>query len=164
MKYSIFRNIIELINVTEEAMTNYHYLWWTYNNNKQNFTLYCIYDRKKNDNCTKLGSFTLARYDNDWRLYVRRIRKHPDQGKLIEGELNDPPCSNDYIVRKFKIDKICNLQDEMAKNKRAFAILMKYTKQSPVYMEDEKEYNQVFSGANRTLASYGYTFKKNKVF
>ena len=34
------RNMIEFINVTDESMRNYHYLWYTYTHNI-NFTLMC---------------------------------------------------------------------------------------------------------------------------
>ena len=54
--------MIELMNITDEAMRNYHYLWYTYIN-RQNFTLFCrIYN-----NCDEeILKFILA--EENWHF------------------------------------------------------------------------------------------------
>ena len=141
-------NMIELMNITDEAMRNYHYLWYTYIN-RQNFTLFCrIYN-----NCDEeILKFILA--EENWHFKViEEIRKSPEMGKLIEAESTSPPCTNEQTVKELKIEPICNLLKNVSTSKRAFLKLMKYTKQSPVFLEDQDDFD--------SISTYGYTLKNN---
>ena len=46
---------VELLNMTDEVMRNYHSLWQTYNGNKRNFTLLCIHTRHINSSLEPLA-------------------------------------------------------------------------------------------------------------
>ena len=162
-----YNNMVELMNITVEAMRNYHYLWMTYIKDRKNFTLVCVND--KSNNCSiNLFSFTLLSKSllppNNYKLfenYASAIRKNPEKGigMLIEGEVTAPPCSVPENVKKFKIGPICSMFKNINGNTDAFLKLMKFTKQSPVFMEEENEYKSIFSSA---VSKYGYILKKNK--
>ena len=79
---------------------------------------------------------------------------------LFKGEVTAPPCSDPETVKKFKIDQICNFIKNVSSQKEAFLKLMKYTKQSPVFMEEDDEYHSVFSIVNLVSKKYGYSVKK----
>ena len=143
----IINNMIELINITNEAMRNYHYLWYTYIN-RQNFTLFCRVDNDCNNEKLK---FLLA--EEDWHLdVVKELRNNPQLGKLIEADSTSPPCANTKTVQKLKIESICNFVKNVSRSKRAFLNLMKYTKQSPVYLEHHNDISSI-------PLKYGYTLK-----
>ena len=126
--------MIELTNITDEAMRNYHYLWYTYNNNNENFTLFCNAEYSSLwIDCTQepLRYFLAEEY---WHFeLVEKIRNKSAEGIVIENNESVPPCSSQDIIKKFKIDTICRLIQNISANKIAFLNLMKYTKQSPVY-------------------------------
>ena len=134
-------HILQFMNITFESWRNYHYLWYTYYNNNGNFTLKCNFMA----NCTAEPlSFYLD--DGEEDLFSQ------EEDIIIEGYSNSPPCSNSSITMKFKIDKICSIQKIVSENKKAFLKLMKFTKQSPVYLQDTDKY---FNVSQR----YGYIIK-----
>ena len=69
-------DIIELDGITVEAWRNYHYLWYTYYHEKQNFTLYCMLE-----NCTAL-EFFLSQHSFMDNLIVEQIRRNQGEEKL----------------------------------------------------------------------------------
>ena len=150
-------NSIDLINITEEAMRNYHFLWNTYNNYKENFTIFCENIDKINCSVNHLN-YVLAENLND---KVNAIKKHPLKGKIVEGKASSPPCSNNETIQKFKLGSICNFLKNIADNKEAFLKIMKFAKQRPVYLEDDEEYLSIFQKEIMTL--YGFNGMKNKV-
>ena len=153
-------SLIELINIPDEEMINYHYLWWTYNNNKVNITLFC--ETTEENNCSENRAiFRLALSDVHFGI-VNSIKNSPEKGKLIEDFITEPPCKNDSIVQKFKIKLICDLHTNISHNKNIFLKLMLYTKQSPIYMDSEKE-KSLFQKANETFNAKGYVYVKNEV-
>ena len=58
-----FQIMLELTNITRESMRNYHFLWWIYNNKRENLTLYCKYIDSK-DNCSDIDGYSIA--DSDY--------------------------------------------------------------------------------------------------
>ena len=144
-------DIIELDGITVEAWRNYHYLWYTYYHEKQNFTLFCMLE-----NCTaKPLEFVLSENSFTDKLIVEQIRKNLEEEKLVEGVSTSPPCSNSATIDKFKLKAICSFQTNMSNNKETFLELMKFTKQSPVFLEDKVEEYSSFP------TKYGYTKKKS---
>ena len=77
---------------------------------------------------------------------------------MVEGYVTDQPCSNIDVIHQFKIDPICDFIKTVSHNKEAFLKLMKFTKQSPVFLEEDDEYNSVFSDV--VNAKFGYSLKK----
>ena len=143
-------------NITEEASRNYYYLWLTYNHEMRNFTLFCLHDSK--GKCSeKPQDFTLATRKSHFET-VRGIRNNPGKGQVIEGEVTSPPCENPKIVKEFKINQICDFIVSVSSNHEAFLKLMKFSKQSPVFLEETDEYSSIFSAIN---ASFGYTLKRS---
>ena len=137
-------NIIEFMNITHEALRNYHYLWHTYYYGNTNFTLYCeIYS-----DCSNALDFLLA--DIDKNLY---IKKNLDLYYTVTGNSTSPPCSKSETVKKFKIETICNILTIISKNKELFLNLMKYTKQSPTFLEDVADEYSPFN------QEFGFTFR-----
>ena len=146
--------MLELVNITDEAMRNYHFLWYSYISRK-NFTLFC----RRENNCNEEPlKFLFA--EEDWHSkVVEEIRNFPEMGKLIETESNSPPCTNLENVQKMKIVSICRFLQNISSsnNVKALLKLMKYTKQSPVFLEDFNDFENMGS----ISAKYGYTLKKN---
>ena len=158
-----YNNMLELLNFTDEGFRNYHYLWYTYNENFENFTLVCIND--KNTNCSKDPlKFGLVNNEKDgifFRGMATHVRRNPELGMLLEGVVTSPPCTDNEINRKFKISPICNFMENIFNNKDGFLKLMKFTKQNPVFLEEDSEYYSVFPKLNISL--HGYNLKKDKV-
>ena len=153
---SFANGIIDLTgfdDITHEALRNYHFLWLTYYYERSNFTLVCL---NSDFNCTsevdngRQEKFQLV-HQNDY--YADEIRNNPDYGEIIEGSSSSPPCLNTETLKKFKIQSICNLLKNMSHQKEKFLNIMKFTKQSPVFLEHE-EYSSIFT-------KYGYTFRNN---
>ena len=155
--------MIELVNIPEEAIRNYHYLWWSYMNNKDNMTLFCT--SQYGVNCSDPSMYTLLtnKYDNKYHYYVSEIKRNPDIGKLVEGFVIDIPCSNKEVIKKFKIEPICSFHQKIIDNKKSFLKLMKFTKQCPVYAETEEEYLSLFKNLNKTLNTNYFIPRKEKV-
>ena len=149
--------MIELLNITDEAMRNYNILWQTYNENKKDFTLMCIHTKKRN--CS-LDPLAFHFVDRDIVMKeANDVRKNQSLGILIEGEVIAPPCTDPTTVKKFKIDPICDFLKNVSHNKEAFLKLMIFTKQSPVILEEDDEYYSVFS--NVDSCKFGHSLKKN---
>ena len=126
--------------------------------------MFCYYTISK-DNCSDYSGsgYKFAFTETEFSRYVNPIKNNPLKGKVIEEEISEPPCANKDIIKKFKISNICNFIQKINEYKEAFLLLMKFTKQTPVYLEEEDEYNTIFQNANLTLQSFGYTYRKEKV-
>ena len=74
----------------------------------------------------------------------------------MEGSTNEPPCMDEEIIENFKIGPICKLQNDVSGQREAFLKLMKFTKQSPTFQENEEEFMSVFQSVNKSLSQYGY--------
>ena len=111
----------------------------------------------KKINCNDENVLNFIPAEDDWHYeIVDKIRNDSDFGKFLEVETFAPPCTNGDIIKNFKIGPICDLIRNVSVNKDAFLRLMKYTKQSPVYMEDRKDYINYF-----IATEYGYTLKNS---
>ena len=151
------KNRIEFLNISNEALRNYHYHWHTYNNFTSKFTLFCY---AINANC----STDLMKYNIPEQIInvpLNSIRTNPEIGKIVEGEVSAPPCSKNETIKKLKLDKICSFIKNISENKEAFLKLMKFSKQSPVYLEKDEEYTSIFR--NESIAEFGFTSIDNKV-
>lgn len=154
--------IIEHINIPDETMIIYHFLWLVYNNNNiHNLTLYCTY--KNTNNCSEFSNFLFPSGNKQELNYIRFIKRNPKEGKIIETLVSEPPCRDENIIGKFKMKPICNLLRNVFIDKESFLKLMMATKQSPVF-ESEEEYQTYFKHANKTFRENGYIYSKKKVF
>ena len=127
------KNKIELANIPDEAFRNYHYLWYTYNNNR-NFTIFCTGSYCDSEDSAL--EFMLA--EKEWHFdIVEGIQNSSIEGLVLESNSTYPPCEDQDAKMKFKIETICNFLSNISstENKEAFLKLMKYTKQSPVYLK-----------------------------
>ena len=152
------RKLTEPNDITYEAMRNYYFLWQTYNNNNKNFTLYCD-NNKKRVNCSDPTKFKNVTREIELE-HVESLRKNPTSGRLVEGSINGPPCMNEGIIKKFKIDPICKMQKSVSDQKEAFLKLMKFTKQSPTFQETDEESASIFKSVDESLL-YGFILKKD---
>ena len=73
---------------------------------------------------------------------------------IFDLESSSPPCKNALTMKKYKIESICDLIKVVSHMKQPFLKLMKFSKQSPVYLEDQDEYTTL-------SAKYGHTLKNN---
>ena len=161
MKVRKMKNRLELLNIPDEAVRNYHYLWDTFSNSKENFTLYCLEEKNRNKNCSNRNmEFVLAENPTHYAR-VAVIRKNPDRGILVEGEAKEPPCKNPYTIKKFKIESMCSFFENITVNRNPFLTAMMFTKQNPVSSVEVHEIHTLFS--NASASKFGYTLKKNWV-
>ena len=58
-------------------------------------------------------------------------------------------------IEKFEIEQICELLKKLSNDKEAFLNLMKFSKQSPIFLEDDKDF--------QIAAKYGYTQRASSV-
>ena len=134
-------NMIELNNFTKEALRNYHLLWRSYIS-KVNITIYCL---NSHTNCLEEPlEFSIATNSEDFKQ-MQSIQKNPGKGKIIEVSAQEPPCTCHQKVESFKIDRICNFIKNVSHNKLPFLKLMKFSKQSPVSLEEDNEHYSVFT-------------------
>ena len=157
------KNKINSINIPDESIRNYHYLWLAYNNKMGNLTIFCSEER--NINCSnpksQIDKYYLAE-SIEQHLVADGIRNKNLPGKIIEGEALSPPCRNLETIKQFNINPICDFIQNISDNKEAFLKLMKFTKQSPVYQEDDEEYKSIYK--REELAEFGfYLIDKKKV-
>ena len=148
-------NIVKLSKISDEEIRNYHFLWRTFNNFQENFTLFCRTERKTN--CSDPKNFRIAERRETINM-AKSIRENPSKGKVFDGQIYESPCTQKGVVKKFKIQRICDLQSKMSENKEAFLKLMVFTKQSPIFKATE-----TFIGAKEALELYNYTLKENEV-
>ena len=140
---AIVNNKIELLNMNDESMRNYHYYWYSYNNNLGKLILLCKNNKKTNCSNDKL-KYNLA-IKEELNGFINIIRKNPEEGKLVESNVSNPPCADEEIVQMLKLEQICKFLRSVSGNRHAFMKLMKFTKQSPVYLEDDEEHTSVFN-------------------
>ena len=161
-KVKKIKNKLEILDIPDEAVRNYHYLWDTFLNKKKNFTLFCLEEKKKEENCSSKSplEFVLAENPTHYAR-VSSIRNNPAKGILVEGEAFEPPCRNPTTVRKFKIEPICNLLKNITANQNPFLTAMMFTKQDPVFLVEEDEIHSMFS--NNSALKYGYFLKESRV-
>ena len=82
------------------------------------------------------------------------------KGMFFEFEQTDPPCTSNNL-NKFKIEPICTLLDSILYNKENFLRLMKYVKQSPIYLG---EHELFLSPTNGYILKKRYMVKIIKTF
>ena len=150
-------NVIELNKITDEAMRNYHLLWCSYIH-KVNITIYCLNIGVK---CSEEPlKFSIAAKTSDFER-IQNIQQNPGKGsKIIEVSAQKPPCTCRQTVENFKIERICNFIKNVSQNKLPFLKLMKFTKQSPVSLEEDNEHYSVFS-SDASFNDSRYTVLKN---
>ena len=155
---TVVNNMVELLNITDKSMRNYHFLWYSYFN-KENITLFCV--NSKHVNCTEnpLHGWSIANKKFEFEI-VDKIRRERDLdfGQLMDIEAMEPPCTNNDNTEKYKIGSICKFIRSIARNKEAFLKLMKFSKQSPVFQEDDIEHLSVFP--NQSADKFGFTLKR----
>ena len=167
----MMKTLKNIIPVASESVINYHYLWVSYLNNRKTVSVFCIWDDKtdcnnyikKQKNDVEIN-YKIPSKESQFFM-VERLRNETGNnlGILVEGDLNGPPCLDAKIIDKFKIQEICKMLNLISKNSNGFLKMMKYSIQSPVYIEGDEEYLSMFQDANTTISKKGYIFKENKV-
>ena len=86
---------------------------------------------------------------------VEKIRNDPKKGLVIEDSAINAPCTNSGVADKLKIKQICEILSKILDqdNKAAFIKLLKFTKQSAVYLDDHDD------GYSSIPTKYSYTLK-----
>ena len=83
------------------------------------------------------------------------------KGKIVEGKVSAPPCTNDDTVKQWKLGNICNFIKNISENKEAFLKLMKFSKQSPVYLESDEEYDSIFK--EESITGFGFSLDSLRI-
>ena len=72
------------------------------------------------------------------------IRKNNSRGIIFEGKIQGPPCVGENLIEVFGLKKLCNFTKAISKDPLLLLWMLKYNKQSPIFLEKEDEY-QYFS-------------------
>ena len=90
------------------------------------------------------------------------ILKDRTKGIIIEGEIKGPPCGDDKIIKTFKLENVCHFNINMSVKPLPLLMMLKYNVQSPVFEEEDHEYNSIFANKNHHLKKFGYTGEEVK--
>ena len=90
------------------------------------------------------------------------IKKDNPKGIILEGEIFGPPCGDDKLVKTFKLENLCDFMKAISKKPLPILSMLKYSKQSPVYIETKEEYSSTFGRINESLRNFGYCYE-NKI-
>ena len=145
-----------------EAIRNYIFLWRCFIKRKTHVIIYCIASNKRN--CKGFDGFHLATdtSQKDQERNVDLLRKNVTKGYLMEGTIHSSPCRDNKTVDHFRIREMCNFLTLFPRNLIPFLKLMKYSIQSPVFLETQEEHLATFENANETYVRYGFMARKNK--
>ena len=112
-----------------------------------------------------ISSASVQNYTWLWYQYLKGDNNHIDNSKdsFFEENLLGPPCNNDEIIQAYKLKRLCNLMKNFSDNPLALLGMLKYSLQSPVFLEGELENNLLFVTKNASLSKFGYSATRYQV-
>ena len=61
------------------------------------------------------------------------------------------------IIKTFKLENVCKFTRDISSKPLSLLGMLKYNKQSPVFVENKNEYNFIFASKNHSLKKFGYS-------
>ena len=157
--YRLTLNLLsDFKNLLPESIRNYHYLWHTYIKGESKVQIFCQF---KTRSCKDYDDFFIPTNEGT-KNTVMTIKKNNSKGILLEGEVFGPPCRDDKLIKTFKLKNLCDFMKAISKKPLPILSMLKYSKQSPVYVETKEEYSSIFGRINESLRNFGYPYE-NKI-
>ena len=134
--------------VTELANLRYKYFWTVFNAGAENLFLMCTIE-----NCGPEDFFFIepGKDEGAKAMLEDEKRKH----KVKHAAVKVPPCRDEGQAREFGFQSICDIKKNVSANVETFLKVVKFTKQSPTFLESEQEYLNVF-GSLTGNEKYGF--------
>ena len=112
--FRYFQYKIKFLNISYEAMINYHLLWYTYNKlDDKRFTVYCLLTI---NDCMDPTQFFFPFTKNSQKI-LNSIRANPKLGVIIEANVTKAPCLDKELEMQMNISKICEIVRAVTPNK-----------------------------------------------
>ena len=143
-------------NLLPESIRNYHYLWQIYIKGESKVQIFCQFT--KFIGCKDYKDFIIPTSEHS-KTVLMTIKKDNSKGILLEGDIFGPPCGDDKLVKTFKLENLCDFMKAISKKPLPILSMLKYSKQSPVYVETKEEYSSTFGRMNETLRNFGYPYE-----
>ena len=128
--------------------------WKVFNRREPVLTTICT----PPDNCEDRDHFTLVETENARTIASSFLKDKDKRFRVKQALLENPPCRDLKQAEEFGFEQMCGFLQNISSNKQSFLHLMKFTKQSPVYIEED----QLFKPLQEKAANYGYFYKENR--
>ena len=148
-------------HLSPDSIRNYHFLWHKYLKHEENVAIYCTF--QKTNDCKKVTDFHLNNNKAGSTYSINSIRKNNSRGILLEGKIYGPPCEDMSLIEIFKLENLCNFNKENSIKPWPLLGMLKYSLQSPIFIEQEGEYQQIFARKNESFRKFGY-FSQSEVW
>ena len=112
-----------------------------------------------------ISSDSVQNYTWLWYQYLKGDINLIDTSKdsILRENLLCPPCNDDKIIQAYNLKRLCNFMKNFSDNPLALLGMLKYSLQSPVFLEGELEYNSLFVTKNASLSKFGYSATRYQV-
>ena len=138
----------------------YHLLWYKYIKGERKVIIFCVITAENNCKDPTKFRFPVSSVRSDYIL--ESIMHNKSKGVILEGDILSPPCMDDEIILTFKLESVCNFNKNISDNPLALLGMLKYNKQSPVFLENNNEYDFIFASKNHSLEKFGYSSEQVK--
>ena len=137
------------------SLRNYHLLWYKYIQGEKKVLFFCqIFKKQYCKDYTEFRVFPIHGADMN---IINAIRQNGTKGIILEGEINGPPCEDDNLIKTFSLKNVCTFNKNISMKPLPLLLMLKYNVQSPVYLENDHEYNFLFATKNHSLNKFGYS-------
>ena len=137
----------------------YHFLWYKYIKGERKVLFFCAITKVNSCEDPKKYTIPISEHSKD---FLETIMKNKTKGIILEGDISSPPCKDAKIIKTFKLENICNFNKNISNNPLPLLGMLKYNKQSPVFLENNNEYDFLFAGKNHSLKKFGYSSENFK--
>ena len=139
-------------NLHPISLKNYQFLWYKYIKGESRVIVIC--KSIAEDSCKSPDRYRVANTASDLGFF-HSIMKNKTKGILLEGDIFSPPCMDDIIIKTFKLENVCKFTKDISAKPLTLLGMLKYNKQSPVFVEQDNEYNFIFASKNHSLKKFG---------
>ena len=138
----------------------YHFLWYKYIRGERKVFIFCPISAV--NNCKDPRKFTIPVSRGGSKDILESIMQNKTKGLFLEGDISSPPCMDDNIIKSFKLENVCNFNKNISDSPLPLLGMLKYNKQSPVFLENDNEYDFIFASKNSSLEKFGYSSEQVK--
>ncbi len=132
----------------------YHMLWYKYIKGERKVFIFCEINAV--NNCEDPTEFTIPISESS-KVMLESVKKNKTKGIMLEGDILSPPCMDEKIIKTFKLENVCKFLKNISTKPLPLLGILKYSKQSPVFVENDNEFDFLFDGKNHSLKKFGYS-------
>ena len=131
----------------------YAAFWKVFNRREPEVTLVCTPPH----NCSHLDHYVLVETENGRRIARDFLKDEDKKFRVKQVGLKKPPCHDLQVAEMFGFTEMCAFLRTVSRNKASFLNLMKFTKQAPVFIEEDS----LLASLQEKASSHGYFYKEN---